>query len=68
MKNTIMVDNESDEVIGITIKCGNKIVYKEKCSINNKKQLGKIFNSIKFKYGLDVSQILENSENRDWFY
>ena len=67
MKVTADLDKVSKEVIEIRIRSYNSVIFKEKCNLNNKKKLGRIFDLIKFKYGLDMTDVIKNNIENNWF-
>ena len=57
------VERITETVIEIKIREGNRSIYKEQCSLNNKKQLSKIISFIKIKYGTDLTNLKNPEED-----
>ena len=55
-----------DTIIEIRIREGIRSIYKEKCKLSDKKRLSSIFNFIKIKYDVDLSNI-KLTNDTDWF-
>jgi len=57
------------DILEIKIKNDGKAVYRERCSISNKKMMIHIFKTLKHKFGIDFLEIKDivGADKKSWW-
>jgi hypothetical protein len=56
------------EILELRVKCGGRVIYKDRCNISRKKEVSLVFLNLMNKFNLELEDIIKRpKKEQEWF-